>query len=452
MKPTSRDGILRGGIAALIRLSILVAGGISAYLLSVSLSGGSAVGCGPGSACDEVLQLRWAYVFGIPVSALALVVDLALLVTTFSCGPKSTPKQRRGAWEILVPCSVLVLGAALWFTALQAFVLHRFCPWCMAGHACGALAAILLLTRVPVTDAKERRDKDPAIARSAVMKLAIVAIVAVALLGLGQTLVGRKTYSVTTISTVPTNAVTQTIPAPTSPKTNFALAAVTNQITPSFTTIRTNLPTDAVAALPPASAKTLEVLGGRFRLDLAQVPVWGSPDAPFKLLSLYDYTCHHCRDMHPIVQQVQRDFSNKLAVVSLPMPLDSQCNYLMRQTPRPHVNACAYAKVGLAVWRAKHDAIEPFDDWIFSFQNPPPLIEVTNKALQLTGLMPFEAAMRDPWIDQQLRTAIDIYGVSAREFRHGNMPQLMIGTNILSGTLTAEQLRAVVAKYVGATQ
>ena len=183
-------------------------------------------------------------------------------------------------------------------------------------------------------------------------------------------------------------------------------------------------------------------------LDLKRVPIWGSPDAPFKLLSLYDYTCHHCRDMHPIVQQVQRSFGEKLAIVSLPMPLDSQCNPLMRQTARPHMNACVYARIGLIVWRAKRDAIEPFDDWIFSFQNPPPLTEVTNKALQLVGLIPFEAASRDPWIEQQLRTDIDIYTVSGREFRQGSMPQFMIGTNILSGVATAEQLRAVVAKYV----
>src|SRR6185503_10237442 len=163
MKPTTRDGILRGGRAAAIRLLILAAAGISAYLLSVSLSGGRAVGCGPGSACDEVLQSRWAYVFGIPVSAAALVVDLALLFTSFSCGTKSTPKQRRGAWEIMVPCAVLVVGAALWFVALQAFVLHRFCPWCMAAHLCGAIGAVVLLTGVPVTSAPQRRDKDSTI-------------------------------------------------------------------------------------------------------------------------------------------------------------------------------------------------------------------------------------------------------------------------------------------------
>jgi hypothetical protein len=182
-------------------------------------------------------------------------------------------------------------------------------------------------------------------------------------------------------------------------------------------------------------------------LDLKRVPIWGSPDAPFKLLSLYDYTCHHCRDMHAIVQQVQRSFGNRLAVVSLPMPLDSQCNHLLRQTQRPHVNACVYAKLGLIVWRANRAAIEPFDDWIFSFQNPPPLTAVTNKALQLVGLVPFEAASRDPWVEQQLRANIDIYAASPAQPK-GQMPQFMIGTNILAGVATADQLRALVAKYV----
>jgi protein-disulfide isomerase len=344
-----------------------------------------------------------------------------------------------------------VLGAALWFTALQAFALHRFCPWCMTAHACGALAAILLLTRVPVTDATERRDKDPAVSRSTAVKFAVGAIVAVALLGVAQTLVTPKTYSVTTIPAVPTNSVAQTAPVIGTTKTN-AIATLTNQVVPPVTTIGTNLQTNVAAALPPASAKTLDVLGGRFRLDLTQVPVWGSPDAPLKLLSLYDYTCHHCRDMHPLVLEVQRSFGDRLAIVSLPVPLDSQCNPLIRRTPPPHVNACVYAKLGLIVWRARHAAIQPFDDWLFSFQNPPPLNEVTNKVLQLVGLVPFEAASHDPWVEQQLRTDIDIYTVSGREFHQGNMPQFMIGTNIVTGILTVEQLRAVVARYVDAAK
>ncbi len=449
MKPTTRDGILRGAMAALIRLLILGAAGISAYLLSVSLSGGSAVGCGPGSACDEVLQSRWAYVVGIPVSAFALVVDLAILLTTFGCGSKSSPKQRRNAWEILLPCSVLVLGAALWFIALQAFVLHRFCPWCMAAHACGGLAAILLLTRIPVTDARNRREKDPAVSRPAMMKLAVAAVIGVALVGVAQVVVPRKTFSVATVpNPAPVRVVSQNIKRNASaeslpvPATN--VAAANSMVATVSNAAKTALTNSRLANT------MVPILGQRMFLDLETVPIWGPVDAPTKLVSLYDYTCHHCREMHPHVVDLRRTFGDKLAIISLPMPLDSQCNHLIRQTPRAHVNACTYAKLGLIVWRAKHDAVEQFDDWLFSFPSPPPLVQVTNKAIDLVGLMAFDVASRDPWVEQQLRTDIEIYIISARENPPGNMPQFLIGSNIVSGILTAEQLRGVVSAHVQA--
>ena len=72
-KSKPRDGVLRGGSALAIRLLFLAAALISAYLLSVSLSGGTAVGCAPGSSCDAVLKSRWGYFLGIPVSLFAVL-------------------------------------------------------------------------------------------------------------------------------------------------------------------------------------------------------------------------------------------------------------------------------------------------------------------------------------------------------------------------------------------
>ena len=278
------------------------------------------------------------------------------------------------------------------------------------------------------------------------LKLGVGAVVAIALLGAAQTLIAPKTYSIASVAAAPTNVAPPTLASDIS-KTN-ATTTPANPFAPVVSSSPPNLPPNTIAAQPAAPAKSLDVLGGRFHLDLAQVPVWGSPDAPFKLLSLFDYTCHHCREMHPIVQEVQRSFGGKLAVVSLPMPLDSQCNYTMRVTPRPHTNSCIYAKLGLIVWRARPTAIQSFDDWFFSFKTPPPLDVVTNKMIELVGLLPFEAASRDSWAERQLRADIDIYATSMRQFNQGSMPQFLIGTNIVAGTLTAEQLRAVVAKSI----
>ncbi len=264
------------------------------------------------------------------------------------------------------------------------------------------------------------------------MKFCAMALAAVASLGVAQTFGPSKTFSVSVVPAAATSvAPPVTNPAPTVDAAQSA-SPVTN-------------PTPAV---PAAKAATFDVFGGRVRLDLAQVPVWGSPTAPHKLISLYDYTCHHCRDMHERVAAVGRSFGDRLAVISLPMPLDAQCNSLIRRTHPKQTNACTYARIGLGVWRAKRDAIEPYDDWLFSFPTPPPLIEATNKAVALVGAEAFRRATEDPWIEAQLSESIQLYNISAREYRNGNMPQFMIGTNIFAGTMTTEQLRAGVARHV----
>ena len=120
----------------------------------------------------------------------------------------------------------------------------------------------------------------------------------------------------------------------------------------------------------------------------------------------------------------------------------------MTRTPAPHVNACQYARIGLGVWRAKPEAIETYDDWFFGFDRPPSLPEATNQAVALVGAAAFEKAVNDPWINQQIQTDISIYKISGLEYRQGSMPQFILGTNIISGTLTTAELRAKLAPSV----
>ena len=57
-----------------VRLLLIVAFGISAYLAWNSLKGGGVPGCGPQSDCDKVLSSRWGFLFGLPISVFALPV------------------------------------------------------------------------------------------------------------------------------------------------------------------------------------------------------------------------------------------------------------------------------------------------------------------------------------------------------------------------------------------
>jgi uncharacterized membrane protein len=130
-----------------LRLLALSGAAVSAYLLYLRLNGTitSVAGCGDGSGCANVLGSRWSQVFGIPVSALAAALYLALFGLTFR--PARPP--------LLVVC-FLLFGAAAWFMGLQAFVIRSWCPWCLATHVIGLVTAgslLLFLRPLPASRA-----------------------------------------------------------------------------------------------------------------------------------------------------------------------------------------------------------------------------------------------------------------------------------------------------------
>src|SRR6266567_1462067 len=141
-KRASDDGSTSRGLLYAIRFLTLVAMAMSAYLSSVTLSGGAVAGCGPDSGCDRVLHSRWAYWFGVPVSFGALAVYSLILRLSFRLSRSTSPVVQRKAWSRLVPCALLVAGAAMWFVGLQVFVVQAVCPYCMVAHVSGSLAAL----------------------------------------------------------------------------------------------------------------------------------------------------------------------------------------------------------------------------------------------------------------------------------------------------------------------
>jgi hypothetical protein len=209
------------------------------------------------------------------------------------------------------------------------------------------------------------------------------------------------------------------------------------------------------AALPTTLAPNVvnhrfQIYRDMFQIDLREVPLMGSTEASFAMLSLFDYTCSHCRVMHQWLAYAHRAFSNDLAIVSLPMPLDSSCNYTVKKTPSAHTNACQYAQLGLQVWRANKEKQAEFDDYIFRGQKPPALTEAEAYARRLVGTNAFDKAAHDPWIAQQLTRSISIYATNYLHVRNGSMPQLMINTNLTTGSLdTRDDLFRLLEKQLG---
>jgi uncharacterized membrane protein len=417
----------------IIQALVLIAFGVSCYLAFLSLTGSQAVGCGPESGCGKVLTSRWAYWFGIPVSLLALIVDAAFLFGTFQLRPAlaisnrptptaaGSPSNDFRAWALIVPCAVMIAGAAAWFIIVQLVVLQSICPYCMVAHGAGLIAALLALASSPL-----RRRTQPAGKSAPVFRVGPAAALAglgVAALIAGQCLHAPKTF------------VVQKIPG--------APAAAPS--VPPVASVPPGIPTTPTTA----AQRLFPVYGGAFTLDVADLPVMGDPTNSQVMVALHDFTCHHCRSMHPILQAAQRAFGSQLVIVTLPMPFDPSCNPLMQRHNPVHTNACEYAMLSLAVWRADRSKHASYDDYLFGSKEVPPLRLAAQSAGQLVGADALANALRDPWVSEHVRLGISLYAAAYRQRGQGQMPQFIVGGNLLSGDISLADLTNLISQNLG---
>jgi len=124
---------------------------IAGYLTIVSwILGGVPLGCGAETGCGEVLASKWARLWGMPVSAVAMAVYIILLAALTKVRAASPASANRRPWWIVQISAIVIAGAAAWFIALQWLVVDAFCPWCMADHSVGVLIALITFGGGPV--------------------------------------------------------------------------------------------------------------------------------------------------------------------------------------------------------------------------------------------------------------------------------------------------------------
>lgn len=388
---------------------LAVAALVSCYLLSVSWTGGGLAGCGPESSCHKVLTSRWAYWFGVPVGLLALPAYGGMLLVSFVVTATTSPARRTAARTLLTVLAIIVGGSALWFVGLQVLVLRSVCPYCMAAHGCGLAAAAIVLFKIPgALPSKEVRSPERQHPASPWRNAAI------GLGGVALLIAGQVTYK------PKRNAITQ-----------LAGGGVTGMpLAP------TNRPANNAAA-SRVSPRTISLHDGQVVLNLDELPLIGSPDAPHAMVSLFDYTCHHCREMHEHLLQAHAVFSNQLAIVCLPMPLDANCNPAIKRTPEAHIGACEYARLGLAVWRAEPAAFNRFDSWLFGQRSVPSLLETKQQAEQLVGREALQNALADEWVNRQIERNVALYQMNFQKARNNIMPQILVGSRIGFGSLSS---------------
>ena len=362
---------------------------LSAILSWHYLEGGSMIGCGDGSPCEQVLNSQWSMIAGmLPVSGLAVGVYLAMLVASLFIGPTTEAPIRRLAWRVILVLAGSVAGSAIWFIILQKWVIGDFCPYCMTTHITGLLLAALVIWRA-ITEFDDHSTEIP-LTNHAMVK---------------------------NVSPATPGRIIRPLPAMGLALIGLLLACILAAYQVGFT--------------PSVVYDDGETQDNLPAIDYHAVPMAGSPDAPYVVTLLFDYQCSHCQKIHFMLNEAIRRYAGKLAFVLCPTPLNTECNPYIPRDVDAFKNSCELSKISLAVWIARREAYPAFENWMFTFESgnswrPRSLETARAKAVELVGQEKFDAAWNDPWIGRYLQDCIQIYGQTIKSGK-GGVPRLIFG-------------------------
>jgi uncharacterized membrane protein len=360
-------------------------------------------GCKPGSSCDKVISSRWGKIGRVPVALPAAAVYMVTLsgAATMARESSITPLL----WMVLTGLVALSAEAAIWFMAIQIFVLRRICFYCTIAHVAAIGSAFLLAGLAPDY-------------RQLIVPAAAGTVAAVALI-LAQILVPGKTYELSAPQDVlaePVNVGEQT--------EEFKAPAPPSVSSPSPPSVLPRI------ARP---SRRIALLGGRLSFDIAIFPILGSPSATHVIADVMDYTCEHCRAMHPMLQAALDAFERELAILAVPAPLEPACNPMIRILDPRYANACTYWRLALAMWQIDPARFPSFHHWLLEGENPPSIDAAKERAAELTGTDAVAAAMTSPKVQEHLSDGLTIYRLTGA----GQLPKLLLPGDMLRGQVSS---------------
>ncbi|MCH2063546.1 MAG: vitamin K epoxide reductase family protein [Roseibacillus sp.] len=363
-----------------LRILALAGLTICGYLGVLKLTGKttSIIGCGTGSGCSNVLGSAWSQFFGIPVSVLAGIVYLALLITTW--------RPSRALYGAFAIC---LTGAALWFIGLLYFTIKAVCPWCLAMHTIGIITSIFLVLSL---------NKFPAPNPSTPLRFApLGAVAALLVLALGQ-LLGPK------------------------PDTHARTTEVVR----------------GTGTAPAEEGRVVTFFNGQKRYNTVTMPHLGPSGAKHVMVKYFDYTCSSCRDVHEDLHFVAKSRPGTFCIILLPVPLHRGCNPHFPAELDNHDHACELARLSLAAWRAAPERWPEVHELLFSRPVLPP--EVAEAAVgQIVGYDNLARALEDSWINELLKDGINDFKQMIVQTRA--MPKLVVGDNlVLSGAPRSKEV------------
>ena len=124
-------------------VSILALAGlfISVYLLLYSLGFYGMILCGAGS-CEVVQSSKWAVFLGLPVPGWGAAWYGAVLALALMLAGGASASKKPGA--LLAILATGGLAFSVYLTALEAFVIHAWCRWCIVSAVLTVLIFLLV--------------------------------------------------------------------------------------------------------------------------------------------------------------------------------------------------------------------------------------------------------------------------------------------------------------------
>ena len=468
-----------------LAIASVIAVGISGYLAYVSLTSSKIAGCGNGQLfnCNHVTTSRWSLWLGIPVSLLAVGLYIGMLGSLFvGASKRFSDSIRRLGWTSVSVLAIAAGLSAVWFIYLQVFVLNHLCQYCLAAHACGLLAASVMLWLRPIgvvglkaissfsavgfaslvggqllTEAPKAYEivpyqapvasEDEGAEFDAPMASSEEAVEFEAPVVTSEEAVEFEAPEIPATRSTKTPKVSTRLPSAFQLKQAIAMAlspaaALNFQVSqpasysPQSQAKQQSAQTPAstpAANDEPSERRMASINGGTVKLDVAKWPLAGSPTAKHIFVEMFDYSCPHCRKTHAAIKSAKEKLSGELAVVALPVPLNAACNGTIKENNPNFAESCEISKLAIAVWRVDPKKFTEFHNWMFSSEKAPiyqlarahaeKLVDASNLSKEIESKIP----------EQYIVKTVELY----KKVGGGNVPKLIFPTTSVVGEFTS---------------
>jgi uncharacterized membrane protein/protein-disulfide isomerase len=465
----------------------LFAFGVATYMtIPWFFSESKVVGCN-GSAfnCDHVMNSRYSNWMGLPVSGLAAGTYLCML-TALVLAQRGSPAKRNFMWAIITFCALSAGAAAMWFIFLQGYVLKHWCQYCLMAHACGIILAVTFLivrpmgsqinttmgilalvglvflsvgqslgkeaptylieeheviptpqTLEPGLEQPENSEPNEDVIEAPEDDIFEAPDLSQSIRHLHR--VSERAFLVTSfflpvsLQATALLAIQDSQPVPDTPENQNPETPEQARPQPDQDVDQGNQAQQGNAEAARETRRILEISGGKIKLDVKQWPIAGRTDAEYVCVEMFDYNCQHCRQTHAAVKAAKQKLGDRFAVITLPLPLNKNCNSQVSQTSPQFMQSCLQAELAVAVWKVNPEKFAEFHEWMFNGPTAPDAQKARAHAETLVGKEELDKVLNSTLPAAYIQKHVQIYS----RLNGGNIPKLLFRTTSIVGLFQA---------------